>query len=84
MAQCNDPFELLPPFLLSCFVCSSSCCMVVDRLMGGLLRRNLGSRRWSLELNSAASLASSSTASLPSDPMCPATHVNVIIRLGFA
>ena len=58
--------------------------MVADWLMGRFLRRNLGSRRWSLEPNSVAHLASSSAALLPSDPMCPVTRVRVIVRLGFA
>ena len=75
-----DRSDCFHHFLLSCFVFHR---VAVRLPIGRFLRRNLG-RCWSLELNSAASLASPSADSLPSESMCPATHVKVIVRLGFA
>ena len=53
-------------------------CFVADRLIGSGLCRSLGSKCWLLDPYSAASLASLSAASLPSDPLCPATQLSVI------
>lgn len=53
-------------------------CFVADTLSGSSPLSSRGRRSASLDPNSVAALASSSTASLPLDPICPATQVSVI------
>ena len=55
--------------IISLFVNLPICCLTAARLEGSFLWRKSGSKSSLLELNSAASLASSSAASFPFDPM---------------
>ena len=82
MLMCLNLFECLHHLMFSSLVLFSMCWMVAEMLVGSCLWRNFG-RRWCLlDLNSAASLARASAASLPSEPMCPVTHVMDIEGLG--
>ena len=61
-------------------------CFVADRLVGSSLRSIVGRKLGRLEPRIAAVLASLSTASLPVEPICPATHLNStsrFVRLSF-
>jgi hypothetical protein len=71
-------FERVHHRLMSFDVICLICCLVADRLLGREFLRNFGRRYLSLDLNSTAALASSSAASVPVDPMWPATQVSVI------
>ena len=72
--------------LVLSFVCLPMSCFVADRLVGSSLRSIGGRKLGWLEPRIAAVLASLSTASLPVEPICPATHLNStsrFVRLSF-
>ena len=51
-------------------------CLVAEMLIGSCRWRKIGRMFWSLDPNSAASLAKTSALSLPTESMCPDTQVN--------
>ena len=63
-------------FSVLTIVLCSICCLDAATLLGRAPLRKTGRRSSSLDPNSVAILASSSAASLPMDPMCPATQVS--------
>ena len=75
-------FDLFHQALVSAFVLPAICCLIDDMLIGSCFRRKWGKRSALLNPYWAASLAISSAASFPIDPICPATHVKVIFISG--
>ena len=75
-------FDLFHQALVSALVLLDICCLIDNMLIGSCLQRNCGKRSVLLNPYWAASLAISSAASFPVEPICPATHVNVIFNSG--
>ena len=75
-------FDLFHQALVSAFVLPAICCLINDMLIGSCFQRKWGKRSVLLDPYWAASLAISSAALFPIDPICPTTHVNVIFISG--
>ena len=71
-------FEHFHQAFVSLFVLVYILCLIAERLVGSPFHKNFSRQFLPLNPHIAVCLARSSAASFPTDPMCPATHVNVI------